>query len=93
LTAATKGVVVEVKFRDRFRGAQTNSSRDWSKMIAQVALQVGADIEKIEAAKGRQRHRRDRHCGCDRHPSAKNMTLRRAGFARSRQGRGVELCA
>ena len=61
-------------------------------MIAQVALDVGADVEKIKAAK----------VGDVTVETAiadaiatigENMTLRRAAALRSRQGRGGELRA
>ncbi len=50
LTAATKGVVVEVNSETDFV-ARNEQFQGLVKMVAQVALDVGADIEKIKAAK------------------------------------------
>ena len=50
LTKATKGVVVEVNSETDFV-ARNEHFQGLVKMIAQVALDVGADIEKIKAAK------------------------------------------
>jgi elongation factor Ts len=50
LTAATKGVVVELNSETDFV-ARNGQFQGLVKMIAQVALEVGADIEKIKAAK------------------------------------------
>jgi elongation factor Ts len=50
LTAATKGVVVEVNSETDFV-ARNEQFQGLVKMIAQVALDVGADVEKIKAAK------------------------------------------
>src|SRR5579871_1558600 len=50
LTRATKGVVVEVNSETDFV-ARNEQFQGLVKMIAQVALNVGADIEKIKAAK------------------------------------------
>jgi elongation factor Ts len=50
LTAATKGVVVEVNSETDFV-ARNEQFQGLVKMIAQVALEAGADIEKIKAAK------------------------------------------
>ena len=50
LTAATKGVVVEVNSETDFV-ARNEQFQGLVKMIAQVALKVGADVEKIKAAK------------------------------------------
>lgn len=50
LTKATKGVVVEVNSETDFV-ARNEQFQGLVKMIAQVALEVGADIEKIKAAK------------------------------------------
>jgi elongation factor Ts len=50
LTAATKGVVVEVNSETDFV-ARNEQFQGLVKMIAQVALEVGADVEKIKAAK------------------------------------------
>src|ERR1700689_2286208 len=50
LTSATKGVVVEVNSETDFV-APNEQFQGLVKMIAQVALEVGADIEKIKAAK------------------------------------------
>src|SRR3974390_3399294 len=50
LTTATKGVVVEVNSETDFV-ARNEHFQGLVKMIAQVALDVGADIEKIKAAK------------------------------------------
>jgi len=50
LTAATKGVVVEVNSETDFV-ARNEQFQGLVKMIAQVALRVGADVEKIKAAK------------------------------------------
>src|SRR5438874_3370508 len=49
-TPGTKGVVVEVNSETDFV-ARNGQFQGLVKMIAQVALQVGADIEKIKAAK------------------------------------------
>src|SRR5260370_3961053 len=49
-TAGTKGVVVEVNSETDFV-ARNEQFQGLVKMIAQVALDVGADIEKIKAAK------------------------------------------
>ena len=49
-TSGTKGVVVEVNSETDFV-ARNGQFQGLVKMIAQVALQVGADIEKIKAAK------------------------------------------
>jgi elongation factor Ts len=50
LTKATRGVVVEVNSETDFV-ARNEHFQGLAKMIAQVALDVGADIEKIKAAK------------------------------------------
>ena len=50
LTAATKGVAVEVNSETDFV-ARNEQFQGLVKMIAQVALEVGADIEKVKAAK------------------------------------------
>src|ERR1700756_4623950 len=50
LTAATRGVVVEVNSETDFV-ARNGQFQGLVKMIAQVALEVGADVEKIKAAK------------------------------------------
>jgi elongation factor Ts len=50
LTAGTKGVVVEVNSETDFV-ARNGQFQGLVKMIAQVALEVGADLEKIKAAK------------------------------------------
>ncbi len=50
LTAATKGVVVEVNSETDFV-ARNEQFQGMVKMVAQVALKVGADVEKIKAAK------------------------------------------
>jgi elongation factor Ts len=50
ITAATKGVVVEVNSETDFV-ARNEQFQGLVKMIAQVALDVGADIDKIKAAK------------------------------------------
>jgi len=50
LTAATRGVVVEVNSETDFV-ARNEQFQGLVKMIAQVALKVGADVEKIKAAK------------------------------------------
>jgi elongation factor Ts len=49
VTAATKGVVVEVNSETDFV-ARNEQFQGLVKMIAQVALKVGADVEKIKAA-------------------------------------------
>src|SRR6202035_875249 len=49
-TAVTKGVVVEVNSETDFV-ARNEQFQGLVKMIAQVALEVGADVEKIKAAK------------------------------------------
>ena len=91
VTSGTKGVVVEVNSETDFV-ARNEQFQGLVKMIAQVALNVGADVEKIKAAK----------VGNVTVETAiadaiatigENMTLRRAALARSRQGRGVELRA
>ena len=50
VTAATKGVLVEVNSETDFV-ARNEQFQGLVKMIAQVALEVGADVEKIKAAK------------------------------------------
>jgi elongation factor Ts len=50
LTSGTKGVVVEVNSETDFV-ARNGQFQGLVKMIAQVAIEVGADIEKIKAAK------------------------------------------
>jgi elongation factor Ts len=50
LTAGAKGVVVEVNSETDFV-ARNGQFQGLVKMIAQVALEVGADVEKIKAAK------------------------------------------
>ena len=50
VTAATKGVLVEVNSETDFV-ARNEQFQGLVKMIAQVALAVGADVEKIRAAK------------------------------------------
>ena len=50
MTAGTKGVVVEVNSETDFV-ARNEQFQGLVKMIAQVALKVGADVEKIKAAK------------------------------------------
>src|SRR5450755_3612195 len=50
LTAGTKGVMVEVNSETDFV-ARNGQFQGLVKMIAQVALDVGADVEKIKAAK------------------------------------------
>src|ERR1700759_1809450 len=50
VTKATKGVVVEVNSETDFV-ARNEHFQGLVKMIAQVALEVGADVEKIKAAK------------------------------------------
>src|SRR6266478_6461592 len=50
VTSATKGVVVEVNSETDFV-ARNEQFQGLVKMIAQVALEVGADVEKIKAAK------------------------------------------
>jgi len=50
LTAATRGVVVEVNSETDFV-ARNEQFQGLVKMIAQVALEVGADVDKIKAAK------------------------------------------
>jgi elongation factor Ts len=50
VTSATKGVVVEVNSETDFV-ARNEQFQGLVKMIAQIALKVGADVEKIKAAK------------------------------------------
>src|SRR3982751_2523322 len=50
VTAATRGVVVEVNSETDFV-ARNEQFQGLVKMIAQVALKVGADVEKIKAAR------------------------------------------
>ena len=50
LTKGTKGVVVEVNSETDFV-ARNDQFQGLVKMVAQVALEVGADVEKIKAAK------------------------------------------
>jgi elongation factor Ts len=85
LTKATKGVVVEVNSETDFV-ARNGQFQGLVKMIAQVALDAGADVEKIKATKVGG----DRDCGCDRNHRREHDAAPR-GLARSRQGRGVEL--
>ena len=54
------------------------------KMIAQVALHNGADVEKIKAAKVGERHGRDRDFGRDRDHRREHVAAPR-DFARSRR--------
>ena len=90
LTSGTKGVVVEVNSETDFV-ARNEQFQGLVKMIAQVALHVGADVEKIKAAKVGRRHGRDRDFGRDRDHRREHVAAP-CGFARSRPGRGVELC-
>ena len=53
----TKGVVVEVNSETDFV-ARNDLFQGLVKMIADVALDVGADVEKIKARQGRQHHHR-----------------------------------
>ena len=91
LTAGTKGVVVEVNSETDFV-ARNEQFQGLVKMIAQVALKVGADVEKIKAAPVGdvtvERAIQDAIATI-----GENMTLRRAAVARSQPGRGVELRA
>src|SRR6201747_2558967 len=50
VTSGTKGVVVEVNSETDFV-ARNEQFQGLVKMVAQVALKVGADVEKIKAAK------------------------------------------
>ena len=89
--AGTKGVVVEVNSETDFV-ARNEQFQGLVQMIAAVALDVGADVEKIKAAKvggvtvARCDCRRDRH-----HRREHDAAPRRA--ARGRQGRDRQLCA
>ena len=89
LTSGAKGVVVEVNSETDFV-ARNEQFQGLVKMIAQVALHNGADVEKIKAAKVGERHGRDRDFGRDRDHRREHVAAPR-GFARSRPGRGVEL--
>ena len=89
VTSGTKGVVVEVNSETDFV-ARNEQFQGLVKMIAQVALHDGADVEKIKAAK----------VGSVTVETAisdaiatigENMTLRRAASLEVGQGRGVEL--
>jgi elongation factor Ts len=84
LTAATKGVVVEVNSETDFV-ARNEQFQGLVKMVAQVALRVGADVEKVKAA----------HVGAVTVETAiadaiatigENMTLRRAASLEVPQG-------
>ena len=90
LTKGTKGVVVEVNSETDFV-ARNEQFQGLVKMVAQVAFDVGADVEKIKAAK----------VGSVTVETAisdaiatigENMSLRRAASLQSRPRRGVELC-
>src|SRR3984957_15288545 len=85
LTHATKGVVVEVNSETDFV-ARNEQFQGLVKMIAQVALEVGADIEKIKAAKVGQTTI-ERAISDAIATIGENMTLRRA--AALEVGRGV----
>ena len=89
LTAGTKGVVVEVNSETDFV-ARNEQFQGLVKMIAQVALKAGADVEKIKAAPVGsltvERAIQDAIATI-----GENMSLRRAAVARGGAGRGVEL--
>ena len=89
VTSGNKGVVVEVNSETDFV-ARNEQFQGLVKMIAQVALKAGADVEKIKAAK----------VGDFTVETAisdaiatigENMTLRRAASLEVGAGRGVEL--
>ena len=89
LTSGTEGVVVEVNSETDFV-ARNEQFQGLVKMIAQIALKVGGDVDKIKAAP----------VGSATVEVAiadaiatigENMTLRRAASLGVRQGRRVEL--
>ena len=87
----TKGVLVEVNSETDFV-ARNDLFQGLVKMIADVALDAGADVDKILAAQDRRPH----DCGChhrdDRQDRREHDAApRRRAFGR--QGRDRELCA
>src|SRR5271156_1132643 len=85
--AGRKGVLVEVNSETDFV-ARNEQFQGLVKMIAQVALHHGADVETIKAAKVGD-FTVERAISDAIATIGENMTLRRA--ARGEQGRGVEL--
>ena len=89
ITSGTKGVVVEVNSETDFV-ARNEQFQGMVKMVAQVALKTGADVEAIKAAKVGD-VTVERAISDAIATIGENMSLRRAASARSQQGRGVEL--
>ena len=89
VTSGNKGVVVEVNSETDFV-ARNEQFQGLVKMIAQVALARRRRRREDQGRQGRQRHGRDRDFGRDRDHRREHDAAPR-GFARSRQGRGVEL--
>ncbi len=91
LTSGNKGVVVEVNSETDFV-ARNEQFQGLVKMIAQIALDVGADVDKIKAAKAGERDRGDCdfRCDCD---DRREHDVAPGCLARGRQGRGIELRA
>ena len=86
-----KGIVVEVNSETDFV-ARNDLFQGLVKMIADVALDAGADVDKILAAPRRRSHRRGRHHRDHRQGRRKHDAAARRG-ALGRQGRGGELRA
>ena len=87
----TKGVVVEVNSETDFV-ARNDLFQGLVKMIANVALDVGADVEKIKAAKAGSTTDRRGHCRDHRQDRREHDAApRRRAFGR--QGRGRQLRA
>ena len=91
LTAGNQGRRRRGQFRDRFRRAQRAVPGTGQDDRAGRARRRRRRRED-QGRQGRQRDGRDRDCGRDRDHRRKHDAAPR-GFARSRQGRGVELCA
>src|SRR5262249_33659211 len=85
LTRANKGVVVEVNSETDFVG-RNEQFQGLVKMIAQVALEAGADVEKIKAAKAG-RVTVEAAIADAMATIGENMTLRRAAMVEV--GKGV----
>jgi len=88
LTAGNKGVLVEVNSETDFV-ARNEQFQGLVKMIAQVAVKAGSDIEKIKAAKVGGQYR-DGHRRCNRDHRRKHDAAPCRG-ARSRQRHRGEL--
>ena len=87
----TKGVVVEVNSETDFV-ARNDLFQGLVKMIADVALNVGADVDKIKHAKAGSITIAEAIADSVA-KIGENMTLRRAAGLGGRQGRGRELRA